>query len=123
MRYDGGIKVGGLGKPIMPWQWPSGEKIAATIEEMKASARESDETRELLTGLGFDIQQLASWSPDDPEAAGIEIDVVDALLARDGYGLDAPGVLQHPRLGSGLQLAQRRSLVRPGHRPAVHQID
>ncbi|MYN64959.1 MAG: hypothetical protein F4X11_08025 [Acidobacteria bacterium] len=60
MRYEGGIKVGGYGKPIMPWQWLSGEKIVETIKEKNASAAERDEARELLVELGFDIQQLAS---------------------------------------------------------------
>ena len=33
MRYEGGIHVGGYGKPILPWQWLSGEQIVATIQE------------------------------------------------------------------------------------------
>ena len=60
MRYEGGIKVGGYGKPIMPWQWLSGEKIVETIKAKDASAAERDDARARLAELGFDVQQLAS---------------------------------------------------------------
>lgn len=60
MRYEGGLKLGGRGEPVMPCQWLSGEQIVATIKEKNASARERDEARETLAELGVDIQQLAS---------------------------------------------------------------
>ena len=59
-RYEGGIHVGGYGKPILPWQWLSGEEIVETIKKKNPSAAESDEGRKLLVELGLDIQQLAS---------------------------------------------------------------
>ena len=60
MRYEGGLKIGGRGEPILPWQWPSGERIIEVIKEKQASAAERDDVRELLAELGFDIQQFAS---------------------------------------------------------------
>ena len=60
MRYDGGIHVGGYGKPILPGLWLSGEQIVEAIREKKASDAERDEARKLLVELGFDIRQLAS---------------------------------------------------------------
>lgn len=53
LRYEGGIHVGGYGKPILPWQWLSGEKIVETIKEKNASAAERDEAREKLASSAW----------------------------------------------------------------------